>query len=213
VTVVGALPRLCVVTDRKATGGRSLVDVVRAALEGGARLVQLREKDLEGGSLFALCEALCVETRRSGARLLVNDRIDVALASGADGVVLPANSFPTDVARSLLGEGKLVGRSTHSAEEVARAAREAVDFVFFGPVFETPSKAAYGAPQGLAKLEVVTALGVPVFAIGGLTCENAAQAAAAGAHGVAVIREVMSVPDPRRAVSGLLTAVTEMRST
>jgi thiamine-phosphate pyrophosphorylase len=96
---------------------------------------------------------------------------------------------------------------------VARAAREAVDFVFFGPVFETPSKAAYGAPQGLAKLEAVTALGVPVFAIGGLTCENAAQAASAGAHGVAVIREVMSVPDPRRAVSGLLTAVTEMRST
>ena len=212
-TVVGSLPRLCVVTDRKATGGRSLVDVVRAALEGGARFVQLREKDLEGGSLFALCEALCAETRRSGARLLVNDRIDVALASGADGVVLPANSFPTDVARSLLGEGKLVGRSTHSAEEVARAAREAVDFVFFGPVFESPSKAAYGAPQGLAKLEAVTALGVPVFAIGGLRCENAAQAAAAGAHGVAVIREVMSAPDPRRAVSGLLTAVTEMRST
>jgi thiamine-phosphate pyrophosphorylase len=210
VTVVGALPRLCVVTDRKVTGGRSLVEVVGAALEGGARLVQLREKDLEGGSLFALCEVLFAETRRCGARLLVNDRIDVALAAGADGVVLPANSFPTGVARSLLGEGKLLARSTHSAEEVARAAREGVDFVFFGPVFETPSKAAYGAPQGIARLEAVAALGVPVFAIGGFTSENAAQAVAAGAHGVAVIREVMSAPDPRSAASGLLTAVAKV---
>jgi thiamine-phosphate pyrophosphorylase len=204
VSVVGALPRLCVVTDRHATGGRALVDVVRAALDGGARLVQLREKDLDGGPLFALCKELLVETSRYGARLLVNDRIDVARAAGADGVVLPADSFPTAVARSLLGDGKIVGRSTHSAEEVARAAREHVDFVFFGPLFETPSKAAFGSPQGMAKLEQAARLGTPVIAIGGLTAENAARTRAAGAHGIAVIREVMSAADPKVAVERLL---------
>lgn len=201
------LARLCVVTDRSATAGRPLVEVVRAALEGGARLVQLREKDLDGGPLCSLCEELASETRRYGARLLVNDRIDVALAAGADGVVLPANSFPIEIARRLLGEGKWIGRSTHSAEEIARAARDGTDFVFFGPLFATPSKAAFGEPQGIAKLAAVTRLGVPVFAIGGVTSQNAALAIGAGAHGVAVIREVMSAADPGSATARLLDAV------
>jgi len=201
------LTRLCVVTDRHATAGRPLATVVRAALEGGARLVQLREKDLEGGPLFSLCEELVIETRRFGAKLLVNDRIDVALAAGADGVVLPANSFSTEVARSLLGEGKIIGRSTHSPTEVERAARDGCDFAFFGPVFATPSKAAFGEPQGIERLAAVTKLGIPLIAIGGIDSQNAPAAIKAGAHGVAVIREAMSAADPKASVERLLTAI------
>jgi thiamine-phosphate pyrophosphorylase len=199
------LPPLLVITDRQATGGRALVDVVRAALAGGARLLQLREKDLEGGPLFALAEALVGECRRVGARLLVNDRIDVALAAAADGIVLPADSFPTEAARDLVGEGRLVARSTHSIEEIDDARRDGCDFALFGPIFETPSKAAFGAPQGTGRLAAAAARGLPVFAVGGITAATARQVIEAGAHGVAVIREVMAADDPRGAVERLLS--------
>jgi thiamine-phosphate pyrophosphorylase len=174
------------------------------ALAGGARLVQLREKDLEGGALFALAEALAAECRRVGARLLVNDRIDVALAAGADGVVLPADSFPTDVARRLLGPTRFVARSTHSAAEVERALHEGCDFVLFGPVYETPSKAAFGPPQGIEALRAAARFAIPVYAVGGVTVGNASAALRAGAHGIAVIREAMAAEDSTAAVAGLL---------
>ena len=203
------LPRLLVVTDRGATRGRPLREVVREALGGGARLVQLREKDLDAGDLLALAEPLVADCHAAGAALLVNDRIDVALAAGADGVVLPADSFPTEVARRLLGADAWVGRSTHAGAEVERAAREGCDFALFGPVYATPAKAAFGPPQGLERLRHASVQGVAVFAIGGITAANAGEATRAGAHGVAVIREVMSAADPRRAVESLLAALGE----
>jgi thiamine-phosphate pyrophosphorylase len=190
-----SLPRLLIITDRQATRGKPLVETVRMALAGGARLVQLREKDLEGGALFALAQSLAAECRRVGARLLVNDRIDVALAAGADGVVLPADSFPTDVARRLLGPTRLVARSTHSAAEVERARHDGCDFVLFGPVYETPSKAAFGPPQGIDALRVAARFAIPVYAVGGVTAKNASAVFQAGAHGVAVIREAMAAED------------------
>jgi thiamine-phosphate pyrophosphorylase len=202
-----ALPSLLVITDRTATRGRPLREIVRAALRGGARLVQLREKDLDGGALLDLALELRRESRRAGARLLVNDRIDVALAADADGVVLPADSFPTDAARRLLGSDKLLARSTHSAAEVARAAHEGCNFALFGPIFATPSKRAYGAPQGIEGLRsAVAPAAIPVFAVGGITAQNARQAIEAGAHGVAVIREVMDSADPGESVRRLLAA-------
>lgn len=197
------LPPLLVITDRRATGGRSLAEVIRAALEGGARLVQLREKDLEGGKLYELASELRDLTRQFGARLFVNDRIDVALASSADGVVLPADSFPTDVARRLLGPDRLIARSTHSPTEVERAAEEGCDFALFGPVHATPSKAAYGEPQGLEALRLAARAAIPVYAIGGITPDNAREVIAAGATGVAVIRAVLAADDPARAVQQL----------
>jgi thiamine-phosphate pyrophosphorylase len=200
------LPRLLVITDRQATHGRPLAEVVRAALTGGARLVQLREKDLDGGALFALAEELLADCRRFEARLLVNDRIDVALAAGVDGVVLPADSFPTAVARRLVGEAMLVARSTHSVPEVEQALQEGCDFVLFGPVYETPSKAAHGRPQGIAALRAASRIAIPVYAVGGVTAENAPAVQRAGAHGVAVIREAMAADDPAAAVARLLAA-------
>jgi thiamine-phosphate pyrophosphorylase len=204
--------RLLVITDRSATRGRLLRDVVRAALAGGARLVQLREKDLDGGDLLALAEPLAADCHEAGAQLLVNDRVDVALAAGADGVVLPSDSFPAEVARRLLGSEALIGCSTHTAGEVERAAHEGCDFVLFGPVHATPAKAAFGPPQGIERLREASAHGVATFAVGGLTARNSAAALAAGAYGVATIREVMSAADPREAVRALLEALGETQA-
>lgn len=204
-----SLPPLLVITDRHATGGRPLIEVVRAALEGGARLIQLREKDLDGGPLLALAEELVREARRFGARVLVNDRIDVALAAAAAGVVLPADSFPTETARRLLGAGKIVARSAHSPAESERAAREGCDFALFGPVFATPAKAAYGPPQGLERLREACRAALPVYAVGGISVQNAAAARNAGAAGVALIREVASATDPCRATAAVLAKLGE----
>lgn len=184
--------------------------MVRGALAGGARFVQLREKDLDGGDLLALAAPLVADCHDAGARILVNDRIDVALAAGADGVVLPSDSFPTEAARRLLGPGALIGRSTHAPAEVEQAEREGCDFVLFGPVHATPAKAAFGPPQGTGRLREA-ARALATFAVGGLTAANAAEAIAAGAYGVAVIREVMSAANPREAVQALLTALGETR--
>ncbi len=180
---------------------------MRAALAGGSRLGQLRENDLDGGHLLALAEPLVADCHEAGAELLVSDRIDVALAAGADGVVLPADSLPTEVARRLLGAGARIGRSTPSRGEVERAARDGCDFVLFGPLHATPAKAAFGPPQGIERLREASARGIAAFAVGGLTAQNAAAALAAGAYGVAVIREVMSAGDPQRAVQALLAAL------
>ena len=205
------LPRVMVITDRRLTGSRSLGDVVTAALEGGARLVQLREKDLEGRELLGLAKELRVVTARHGAVFLVNDRIDVALAAEADGVVLPARSFETAIARTILGPGRRIARSTHSLEEAARAADERCDFALFGPVFATPAKASFGDPQGLGRLREATTAPIPVFAVGGIDSSNARAAFENGAYGIAVIRAVMSAPDPGRAASDLCSAGSALR--
>jgi thiamine-phosphate pyrophosphorylase len=193
------------VTDRHATGGRDLARVVAAALDAGLPAVQLREKDLPGRPLLALAEQLRALTARAGALLLVNDRLDVAVASGADGVHLGGGSMQVNVARRLLPAGALVGVSTHVAAE---AAATAADFAFFGPVYSTPSKASYGAPQGEARLrEAAAAARVPLLAIGGVTPARIPEVRAAGAAGAAVIRAILAAEDPAAATRALLDAL------
>jgi thiamine-phosphate pyrophosphorylase len=199
-------PRLYLITDRRATGGRPLVDVVAAALAAaGGRAhevaVQLREKDLEARALFELARALRAVTAAAGARLFVNDRIDVALAAGADGVHLTERSVRViDV--HPLAPSLAVGVSTHTRAQVEGAAREGADFVVFGPVFETPSKP--GTSVGLASLSDVCRIGIPVVALGGIDATNARECLNAGARGVACIRSVMSATELHRRVSSLL---------
>ncbi len=195
--------RLYFVTDRQQTAGRSLLDVVRAALDGGVRAVQLREKDLEGGELYQLAVQLRELTLRYQARLLINDRVDVALAVEADGVHLGQTSFPVPVARQLLGPGKLIGVSTHNPEEIAAAVE--ADFLVFGPVYATPSKAKYGEPQGLIRLrQALTQSPLPLLAIGGITVERVPEVLRTGAHGIAVISALSAAPDPAQAANALL---------
>jgi len=192
------------VTDRAQTNGRPLLDVVTAALRGGVGAVQLRERGLETRALLELAIALRQATRAAGAALLINDRIDVALACDADGVHLPGHSFAVADARALLGPRRLIGVSTHHPDEVAAAAAAGADFAVFGPIFATPSKATYGAPQGLDALaRARRAAALPLFAIGGVDADTAAAVRGAGADGIAVIRAVLAAPDPAAAARAL----------
>jgi thiamine-phosphate pyrophosphorylase len=203
-----AAPRLYLITDRTATAGRPLLDVVRAALAGRspqvgdvvpAVAVQLREKDLPGRALFELARALRTITRDAGAWLFVNDRLDVALAAGADGVHLGGGSLPIADVRALAPRLR-IGVSTHARADVERAARGGASFVVFGPVFDTPSKRALGSPLGLHALSDACAVGVPVLALGGVTPENAPACVGVGAAGVACIRPVMCATNPSAVV-------------
>jgi thiamine-phosphate pyrophosphorylase len=204
---------LYVVTDRQLTGGRPLRLVVQAALRGGARAVQLREKDLPPRELYPLALEMRQLTQPYGARLLINDRVDVALAVNADGVHLTTTSLTASIARQVLGPGRLIGVSTHTVAEAQTAAEEGADFVVFGPVFFTPSKAPYGHPVGLDALRAArAAVTVPILAIGGIKQANLEQVLAAGAEGIAVISAIISADDPMAATQDLLATLHAARA-
>lgn len=193
--------QLYLITDRRGLpSGRDLVEAVAAALAGGVRAVQLREKDLSPRELYPLALELRALTRRFGARLLINDRIDLALAVQADGVHLAGSSLPTAVARGLLGPEALIGVSTHHREEVLAAARDGADFVTFGPVYPTPSKAAYGPPVGLDALRSACAgSSLPIFPLGGINAGRIPELLAAGASGIALISAILAATKPQQA--------------
>jgi len=204
---------LYVVTDRHLTGGRPLRLVVEAALQGGARAVQLREKDLLPRELYPLALEIRQLTQVYGARLLINDRVDVALAVKADGVHLTTTSLPTGCVRQILGSDRLIGVSTHTRAEAQAAVEQGADFVVFGPVFFTPSKAPYGQPVGLDALRAVRgAVNAPLLAIGGIKQTNLEQVLAAGADGIAVISAIISADDPALATQNLLATLRSTRA-
>ncbi len=203
---------LYAVTDRTLTKGRSLESVVDAALAGGAKAVQLREKDLPTRDLYELTERLLPIVHRRGAYLLINDRVDLALALPVDGVHLSRTSLPLAETRALLGPVRLIGVSCHSLEEAIEAESGGSDFIVFGPLFPTPSKTVYGPPVGLAQLsEVRRQVRLPILGIGGITACNAASVIATGADGAAVISTVMAADDPASTVSTLLHTIRSAR--
>lgn len=214
-------PLLCYVTDRKGLAGAkhsASLDVLRRKIEeviaAGVDWVQIREKDLSAKDLSRVVrDTLHATNKRPPAsdatRILVNDRLDVALAEGAGGVHLGENSLSVrdahelrcDVALSRQAKDFLIGVSCHSRESARTAAASGADYIFFGPVFATPSKAAFGAPQGLDRLaEACAAVAIPVLAIGGITLENAQSCISVGAAGVAAIRLFQDAADPTTAV-------------
>lgn len=200
---------LCLVTGRHQTVGRPLVPLLRQALRAGVRAVQLRERDLETRPLLALAEDILRLTREHGALLFINDRVDLAMALGADGVHLRANSLPVAVTRRLLGPGRMIGVSAHSTEEVVRAESEGADFAVLGPVYETTSKLVYGPPIGLHPIEEASRrCRIPVFAIGGITASRVGEVRRAGACGVAVISSILSAGSVESATHQLLDALT-----
>lgn len=198
---------LYLVTDRHQTVGRPLLPLLREALEAGVRAVQLREKDLPTRPLLALARDVRALTREYGAKLLINDRLDIALAVEADGVHLRADSLPVSVTRRLLGPERLIGMSAHSVAEVLRAESEGADFALLGPVYATPSKLAYGAPIGLGPIEEAAQRSrLPFFAIGGITAARLGAVRRAGAQGGAVIAAILSADSVTAATRALLDA-------
>ena len=226
----GNAPLLCYVTDRSllaaepARGHKTLLRKIAAAAAGGVDWIQIREKDLSGKELSTLArEAMKLARNRAGvpprlpasppaqashARILINDRLDIALAADTGGVHLGEQSLPPQEALRLLKwlarKDFLIGVSCHSPTAAKEAERGGADYLFFGPVFATPSKAAYGAPQGLDRLgEVCRAVRLPVLAIGGITPENVVACLSAGACGIAAIRLFQDTPN----LTGLVQAL------
>jgi thiamine-phosphate pyrophosphorylase len=200
--------RVYLVTDRRIAAGGDLAGTVGKALDGGVRAVQLREKGLSGKELFHLAKRLRAITADFGAILIVNDRADVAKAVGADGVHLGVNSIPPRDARRLLGPDALIGCSTHNIGELRAAEEGGADFVTFGPVYGTPSKAAYGPPLGIDALaDACMKSRIPVFAIGGVGVNNARETAKAGSFGIALISGIMAAANPKEAARELAETI------
>ncbi|HEX2642620.1 MAG TPA: thiamine phosphate synthase [Thermoanaerobaculia bacterium] len=170
----------------------------RALAAAGVDGVQIREKDLDDRALLDLVRLARAALPES--TLLVNGRLDVALAAGAAGAHLPGDGVPLAALRERFGGNVLLGRSTHTLEEVERARRDGADYVTFGPVYETPGKAEYGPPAGLERLAAAARLRIPVYALGGVTLSRFGEVAAAGAAGVAAIR-LFQDPDELRAAA------------
>ena len=210
VTRVGRLrlPVLCLITDRHRCGDPSLEAVVDEAIKGGVTLVQLREKDLPAGELLALATRLR-DVTRGRAILVINDRLDVALAVGADGVHLPEKGMPASIARLLMGRHSLIGCSVHSEEAAAEAELGGADYVQLGTIYATESKPG-AEPAGTDLLrKVSTALTIPVLAVGGVRDQNAAEVIEAGAAGASVISAILGATDPQAATSQLAEAMGE----
>ena len=196
---------LYLITGRGETLGRNLEFVVEEALRGGVRAVQLRDKGVSTKDLYETAQELRRLTSRYGAKLFINDRADVALAVDADGVHIGSTSLPLYKVRRLLGERKLIGVSCHNQTQAITAQEMGADFITFGPVYHTPSKAEYGEPVGVEKLDkVAQMLQIPVFALGGVNLDNCSDAVSGGVRGIALISAILSAPEPRDAAKKLL---------
>ncbi len=189
--------RLYLVTDQASLRGRTLADVVLAAVRGGVSCVQLREKTLATRDFVALALAVKDLLAPFDVALVVNDRLDVALACGAHGVHLGQSDMPVALARQLLPPGVFIGLSVENLADVARAVRQPVDYLGISPVYATPTKTDTAAPWGLAGVCQVRAMtGLPLVAIGGIHQGNAAELLQAGVDGLAVISAICSAADP-----------------
>jgi len=197
-----------VITDRAAGRGRPHDEMAAAAIAGGATIIQLREKALTAREFVEAAGRACEVARRAGVPLIINDRVDVALAVDADGVHVGPDDLPVAVARRLLGPRKIVGASVGTIEEAVAAERDGADYLGVGSVFATPSKADAGEPIGIAGLrEIARAVHIRVVGIGGIDPGNAPDVIAAGATGVAVISAAVGSEDVTAATRALVEVV------
>ena len=201
--------RLLVVTDRHQTNGRPLVPLLQRVLTAATPIIQLRERDLSASELVRLAREVQAVTVSHSSQLLINDRIDVALALEGVGVHLRSNSLPVSVARRVLGAQRLLGISVHSIEEVLAAESQGANYIVLGPIYETPSKQMFGPPLGIHMLEKACRLvRIPIIGIGGVTAARAHEMRRAGAFGVAVITAILCEADVESATRKLFEAVT-----
>ncbi len=188
---------LYLITDRKLfTNHYSLFTSVEGALKAGIKAVQLREKDLPTRELLHMAYGMRDLTTRYGAKLFINDRLDIAMCVNADGIHLGQSSIPAYAVRKVVGDKMMLGVSTHNLQEALEAEKEGADFITFGPIYHTPSKVKYGDPLGLEPLiEVKEKISIPILGIGGIKIDNAKDVIDAGAHGIAVISGILGASD------------------
>jgi thiamine-phosphate pyrophosphorylase len=200
--------RLHVLTDIEHQRRYSHAELTRMAIAGGADVIQFRERGVTARSLITTGRDLVQQCRAHSVRLIVNDRVDIAIAADAGGVHLGQEDFPISLARELLGPDRVIGASARTPEEAIEAMWSGADYVGAGPVYATDSKADAGAPIGLDGLAaIVRAIEIPVIAIGGISAARVAEVMETGAHGIAVIRAVTLDADPQRAVRALREAL------
>ena len=204
---------LCVITARSDRLQRGHLEVARAALEGGARLIQLRDKALSSRALFELAQEVRQLTRQHRAQFIVNDRLDIALAVEADGVHLGQDDLPIAAARRLLGPLAIIGASVRERSQAEQAAADGASYLGLGPIYASPSKCDAGPALGLAPIaDIQRNVGLPVLAIGGLTRDNVGEVIRAGASGAAVISAVSEADSMVEATAALLKAIRESRA-
>lgn len=196
--------RLYLVTDRMSAAGRNVKDVVAKALKGGVTMIQIREKEASARDIIALAVAVKQMAAPYGVPVIINDRVDIAVAAGADGVHLGRSDVPCGVARSILGRDKIIGLSVENFGQVFIANGLDVDYIGASPVFLTPTKTDTSIPFGLDGLaEVVDISSHPVVAIGGINLVTAPKVIGCGVDGLAVVSAIMGAGDPQAAASAL----------
>jgi len=204
------LSPLYLITDRHHTRHRPLLLILKEALQAGVRLIQLREKDLSTRHLIALGNDVLALAREYGATLMINDRLDIVQAIGADGVHLRSDSLPVRAARRLLGPQDLLGVSCHSVQAILQAETEGAHFAVLGPIYPTPSKQKYGPPLGLGVLQKARGVcHIPIYAIGGITAQRVSEVKEAGAYGVAMISFLLEAESVFSATKLMLDALQE----
>jgi thiamine-phosphate pyrophosphorylase len=197
---VKKMGRFHVLTDTCLQPLFSHVDLAELAIAGGADTIQFRQKEGSTREMIRVAEQMQALCKRAGVTFIINDRVDVAIASHADGVHLGQDDFPIPLARKLLGEEAIIGGSAGSVEEARKCLLEGADYIGFGPVYGTTSKVDAGPAAGLGLLkQVVEAIPLPIIAIGGITADNTPPVVQAGAHGIAVISAVCCQKDPKEA--------------
>ncbi|WP_321391802.1 thiamine phosphate synthase [uncultured Desulfuromusa sp.] len=209
-----SLPSIYLITDRHQTyRKRDLLETIEELLQAGVRMIQLREKDLSAAELFPLAQELRDLTFSYHSLLLINDRVDLAQAINADGVHLGCHSLPIEIVRQVLGPKFLIGASTHTHSEIELCSRQGADFVTYGPIYFTPSKAAYGKPAGVQSLQdICIKSSLPIYALGGVKKDNAHEVLEAGATGIAAISALVSPPSPTQAFQDLAKIMTQHKT-
>lgn len=182
------LPRLFAILDRNNTSPTPLIEACRIMMENGIRMMQIREKEMSAVELFAIAEKIVKLGNQHRCLVLINGRADVAASTNADGVHLPHSGLPISVARGVVGEGKLVGKSCHTLEEAKTAEKEGADYIMYSPIFPSKSKQVQGPVAGLEGLKAVSKeVNVPVYALSGITPERVSDCLNHGAYGVSVM--------------------------
>lgn len=196
--------RLHVLTDTVLQSRFSHVELTQLAISGGADTIQFRQKTGATREMIKIARQLKQICSDAGVTFIVNDRVDVAIASGADGVHLGQDDFPIPLARELLGQSRIIGGSATTLEEAQKCLAEGADYIGFGPVYPTTSKADAGPVTGISLLKkVIKTIPLPIIVIGGVTAENTPEVMQAGAHGIAVISAVCCQENPEQATLAL----------